>query len=296
MTHKSLVSPAEMRYLNRSRAFIYRARAATGGEGERFGPHVSVCSQERAIRMVANFAKRQRRSLRSSYRRYRGRLFNAEAIPDRPRLARLFEYVDLLLVDHGFIRAIYLNLHEVAPGVWRSAQPSPRQIRKLKRRGLRTVVNLRGPRDCGSYRLERRVCEEEQVRFIDFKMRSRGVPKPEQVLQAAALFDEIDYPVLFHCKSGADRVGMIMVLYMMLRESRSLDEAMGQLSLRYGHFKQADTGVLDHFFECYRAETAETPMAFTRWVEESYEPKKVAASFEARGLINFLVDRVLRRE
>lgn len=269
---------------------------ATGGEGERFGRHVGRAVGGARHGMVTNFVTRQRRSLRTSYRRYRGRFFNAEAIPHRPRVARLFEYIDLIFIDHGFVRQIYFNLHEVAPGVWRSAQPSPRHIRKLKRRGLRTVVNLRGPRDCGSYRLEKQACEQEGVRLIDFPLRSRGVPKREQIRQAAALFDAIEYPALFHCKSGADRVGLMAALYLMLREGRPLDDAVSQLSLRYGHLKQADTGILDHFIECYRADTADAPMPFMQWVDERYDAKKVAASFKARGFAKFFVDRVLRRE
>jgi len=127
-------------------------------------------------------------------------------------------------------------------------------------------------------------------------MRSRGVPRRETIHEARALFERIEYPVLIHCKSGADRAGIMSVLYLLLREGRPLDEATRQLSLRYGHFKQADTGMLDHFFECYRADTAREPMAFLRWVDERYEPKQVAKSFRPAGVMNFVVNRVLKRE
>lgn len=246
--------------------------------------------------MVTNFAKRQRRSLVTSYRRYRNRFTSVEALSGRPRLADFWEHFDLIAVDHGLVRLIYLNLHEVVPGVWRSAQPSPRHIRQLAQRGVRTVVNLRGHRDCGSYRLERQACAECGIDMIDFRMRSRGVPRRETIHEARALFDRIEYPVLMHCKSGADRVGMMSALYLLLHEGRPVEDAVRQLSLRYGHFKRADTGVLDHFFDWYLADNADAPMPFMQWVDERYEPEKVAASFKARGFANFFVDRVLRRE
>lgn len=242
------------------------------------------------------FAKRQRRFLSSSYRLQRNRFAATPLVGARPRLGRVLEHFDLLAVDHGIFRFAYLNLHEVAPGVWRSAQPGPRDIRRLAKRGLRTVVNLRGKRDCGSYRLEQQACARYGVEFINFKMRSRGVPKPETIHKAADLFERIEYPVLFHCKSGADRAGMMSALYLLLREGRPLDEATRQLSLRYGHFKQADTGVLDHFFACYRADNARQPTGFMQWVDEIYEPKQVSRSFKAGGVMNFVVNRVLRRE
>jgi protein tyrosine/serine phosphatase len=246
--------------------------------------------------MATNFAKRQRRLVGRSYRRYRNRVVNTETISARPRLGRFFEHFDLVAVDHGIFRFAYLNLHEIAPGVWRSAQPGPRDIRRLAKRGLRTVVNLRGKRDCGSYRLEQQVCEKYGVRLVNFKMGSRAVPKPQQIHAAAALFEEIEYPVLIHCKSGADRAGLMAALYLLLREGRPLNEATRQLSLRYGHFKQADTGVLDHFFESYRRQTRAEPMEFMRWVDERYRPKQVAKEFKPGGVTNFLVNRLLKRE
>lgn len=246
--------------------------------------------------MAMNFAKRQRRLLASSYRRYRNRFTGTDTASNRPRLARFLEHFDLVAVDHGIFRFAYLNLHEVAPGVWRSAQPSPRDIRKLAKRGLRTVVNLRGPRDCGSYRLEQQACAKYGVELIDFKMRSRGVPSPATIHEACALFERIQYPVLFHCKSGADRAGMMSALYLLLREGRPVEEAARQLSLRYGHFRQADTGVLDHFLDTYREQTADAPMDFLQWVDERYRPKEVARSFKPQGFTNFLVNRLLKRE
>lgn len=254
--------------------------------------------------MAMNFAKRQRRSLISAYRLYRNRLAETKLVGTRPRIGRLLEHFDLIAIDHGVFRFAYLNLHEVAPGVWRSAQPGPRDIRRLAKRGLRTVINLRGSRDCGSYRLEKQACERYGVKLINFKMRSRGVPKPQTIHEAAALFERIEYPVLIHCKSGADRAGIMSALYLLLREGRPIDEATRQLSLRYGHFKQADTGVLDHFFDSYRADNAQSnrdgdmpePASFMKWVNERYQPKAVAAGFKPRGFMNFFVNRLLKRE
>lgn len=246
--------------------------------------------------MAASFVKRQRRAIVTSYRRYRNRLAGVDALLKRPRLVGFFEHFDLVVIDHGFARLIYLNLDEVVPGVWRSAQPGPQHIGQFAERGLRTIVNLRGPRDCGSYRLERKACAKHGIELIDFKMRSRGVPERQTVHEVQALFERIEYPALMHCKSGADRVGLMSALYLLLREGRPVEEAAQQLSWRYGHFKRADTGVLDHFLESYRAENARAPIDFVRWVDERYDPGAVAASFKPRLFANFMVDRVLRRE
>jgi protein tyrosine phosphatase (PTP) superfamily phosphohydrolase (DUF442 family) len=246
--------------------------------------------------MAMNFAKRHRRSVVTVYRRYRNRVAGREGARVRPQFARFLEHFDLLVIDHGIFRRAYLNFHEVAPGVWRSAQPGPRDIRRLSKRGLRTVINLRGIRDCGSFRLEQQACEKYRIRLINFKMRSRGVPERQTIHDLAALFRNIEYPVLIHCKSGADRAGLMSALYLLVHEGRPLDEAIRQLSLRYGHFKQADTGVLDHFLECYRADAARAPMHFMTWAETHYDPVAVRASFKPRGAMNVLVNGLLKRE
>src|SRR5262249_6787459 len=60
------------------------------------------------------------------------------------------DHIDLVAVDHGVFRAIYPNRWQIAPGVWRSSQPAPSQIAWAARHGMRTIVNLRGDRNCGS--------------------------------------------------------------------------------------------------------------------------------------------------
>ena len=48
------------------------------------------------------------------------------------------------LVDHAILRHHWTNMDEVAPGVWRSNQPTHARFKALKAMGIRTVINLRG--------------------------------------------------------------------------------------------------------------------------------------------------------
>ncbi len=214
------------------------------------------------------------------------------------RLRPTARYLDMLLVDHGFIRAIYLNLHPLSDTkqMWRSAQPSPRAIKKLAARGIKTIINLRGARDCGSYHLEEAACREHGIALVNFPVSSRDTPKVEWLTGARDIFTEIEYPALLHCKSGADRAGLIATLYLFVHEGRPLDEAMGQLSLRYGHVKQAKTGLIDWFFEGYKKRNAEKPIGFYEWVATEYDREAMKEEFMAKGWASLLVDTILRRE
>lgn len=222
----------------------------------------------------------------------------AEQAPALSPGGRLRAFLDMWFVDHGFIRDVYCNLHPVAEGVWRSAQPAPHHLRQAKRMGIRTIVNLRGRRDtCGSYILERQACQELGLTLIDFPIRSRSPLDRETLKAAVHLFDGLDYPILMHCKSGADRAGFMATLYLFLKRNVPLRQAMKrELSLAKGHVRQAKTGVIDFFYERYLEEAGEPPMDFLDWVETRYDRDRLKAQFHENWLAGIIVNYILFRE
>ena len=205
-------------------------------------------------------------------------------------------YFDMLVFDHGIFRLIYVNRHRIDGRAWRSAQPAPHQIGRLAHEGIKTVVNLRGSHPSGSYWLEEEACRRHGIKLVDFQVRSRAAPSLEELRGAKRLFETIEYPMLMHCKSGADRAGLMSVLYAHLVQGQPIEVAKQQLSLRYGHIRQADTGILDHFFDAYIEHNRRHPMPFFEWVETVYDPEAVKATFTASGFANRIVNSVLRRE
>lgn len=214
----------------------------------------------------------------------------------RRRLTPAARYVDMLFLDHVAVRLVFPNRHRLSKDTWRGAQPLPHQVHAIARRGIRTIVNLRGEVGTSTYFLEQEACRRAGLRLVDFRVRSRAAPERAELLGARDLFANVEYPMLMHCKSGADRVGLMSALYLHVRHGVPIAEAKRQLSLRYGHIRQADTGVLDYFFERYLADTAKTPMPFFEWVETVYDPAEVKRSFRAQGWANRIVNSVLKRE
>lgn len=215
----------------------------------------------------------------------------------RTPFGRLKAYFLLLFADHGILRLFYNLPTPITPQMYRSSQPAPRQIRKLaKQRGFKTIINLRGTSDTSYHALEKAACEKHGVTLVDFQVRSRDVPSKVQLHAARELFEQIEYPALMHCKSGADRAGLMSALYVLIKEKRPVEDALQQLSWRYGHWRQAKTGVLDYFLEQYRDYNAKTPIDFFDWVDNVYDPVKVKSEFMAGFLPSLIVDRILRRE
>ncbi len=204
---------------------------------------------------------------------------------------------ELVWGDHGFLRMRFQNLHPISEEMWRSNQPSPRQIAEhAQARAIRTIVNLRGESTKGYYLLEKEACEANGIKLIDYRVYSRDTPSVEAIVGAQALFERIEYPALMHCKSGADRAGLMASLYKLLRERAPVEVAMEQLSLKYLHVRQGKTGMLDAFLEAYRAFNAMTPKPFIDWVREDYNQLAVKAAFMERFESRLAIDRLLRRE
>lgn len=209
---------------------------------------------------------------------------------------RLHAWTNMLLVDHGIFRLLYLNRHRVTPQLWRSAQPAPYQIAALARAGLKTVVNLRGGREHGAWQLQKEYCEKHGIALAELVVRSRGAPDRETILSVKEFFGSLAYPALIHCKSGADRAGFVAALYLIIHEGRPVSEALKQLSLKYGHFRFAKTGILDAFFELYRRQGEAKGMPFLEWVETVYDPEELERSFRPSFWSDLLVDRIIHRE
>lgn len=230
---------------------------------------------------------------------YAARRERREARWNRPitsRRARLRAWLDLLFADHGLIRLVYLNLHAVSAGLWRSAQPSPPDIRRLAGNGLKTIINLRGGRSHGAWQLENEAAGNCGVEIVDLVLRSREPPDRDMLLSLPAFFSAVQYPALAHCKSGADRAGLFSALYRLIVEKADASTALGELSLAKGHFRYAQTGILDAFIEAYRDGGEAKGKPFIDWVREDYDPASLKNTFRPRRISSLLADKILRRE
>lgn len=205
-------------------------------------------------------------------------------------------YFDMLFLDHGVFRLLYWNRHRLGEHAWRSAQPAPHNIKEMARKGIRTIVNLRGELQSGTYWLEQEACKRYGIELVNFQIRSRSAPLRSELRAARDLFERIQYPMLMHCKSGADRAGLMSVLYRHLKEGVPMEIARSELSWRFGHIRHANTGILGYFFDRYLQDTAERPMAFFDWIEQVYDPIELTRSFKSHRWANHLVNGLLRRE
>lgn len=208
-------------------------------------------------------------------------------------------WLNSLLVDHAVLRLSWRNWGVVEAGrLYRSNHPLPWQLAQAQRRhGLRTVLNLRGNRPvCGSDVLGRARAGALGLVQADAPFESRGAPHKDRILRLAALFAELPEPILIHCKSGADRTGLVAGIWLLL-QGRPVDAAIAQLHWRFGHLAASKTGILDAFFRDYAAFlTARGPKPFLDWLREDYDEDALRTRFRSQAWADRIVDGVLRRE
>lgn len=172
------------------------------------------------------------------------------------------------------------NRHAVIPGrVYRCSQPSETHLREMVRdHHIRTVVNLRGVSQTHDwYKVEARTLHDLNVSQEDITFSAKRLPPPSELRQLIEVLDHTEYPIVFHCKQGADRTGLAAAVVLLLRPDATLSDALRQLWPRYGHFRFGRTAAIDRFFDLYKAwlqsEGAEhSPERFRHWALTVYTP------------------------
>jgi protein tyrosine/serine phosphatase len=117
------------------------------------------------------------------------------------------------------------NLHAVAPGVFRSAQPTAAGFRALaEQHGIKTVVSMR------ANHADDWLARGTGIKVVPFPtntwhIRRASVVGALRTLRAASP----DAPVLLHCQHGADRTGLIMALYRILYQGWTKEAALDEM-------------------------------------------------------------------
>lgn len=216
----------------------------------------------------------------------------------KTKKGRLFAHLEAWFVDHEILRVLYRNFYKLSNDAFRSNHPSPAFIKKLKKANhVKTIISMRRADSTGQYRLEKQACDDIGITLINHPMSSRSFPDANKIMQAKSILENADYPILIHCKSGADRAGMMSVFYKHFILKQPIKQALSELSMKYGHFRWADTGKLDVFFEDFLQFEQQNPnISFTEWVQDHYDKPKLNEEFHAEGWANLVVNKILRRE
>lgn len=184
-------------------------------------------------------------------------------------------------IDHAILRYHWTNFAEIAPGVFRSNQPTHDRFEEMKAMGIHTVLNLRGEDSMSHFLFEQESLAKLGMKLVSIRLHARRAVEARRYLEAIETMRTLEKPFVIHCKSGADRAGLASVLYLLAIEGRPISEARKQLSVRHLHLRWTKTGVLDHILDLYEARNEVSPIGIEEWFRTEYDKKAVQASFDA---------------
>ncbi len=158
------------------------------------------------------------------------------------------------------------NFRTLRAGVaYRSAQLDGADLAHVfQEYDIQTVINLRGANPGEDwYEQEQAACASAGVQLIDIPMSASELPTRAALL---SLYDSLlaaEYPLLMHCKRGADRTGAAAAIWRMIVAGESKDVAEHELSPAYGHFSLFYPA-MDQLIEMFEPTRA--------WIEHEYDP------------------------
>ncbi len=116
------------------------------------------------------------------------------------------------------------NLHRIADGIYRSAQPTAMGMSRLKGMGIETIVNLR------SFHSDRDEIGDLGLAYEHIYMKAWHPEEKEVVRFLQIVNNYRRLPVLFHCQHGADRTGTMCALYRVAVQGWSKEAAIREMT------------------------------------------------------------------
>jgi len=170
----------------------------------------------------------------------------------KKNVAVFFTVILLAAAVYYFYNLTRGNFYVVTPNeAYRSAQLDKKQLEYyINKYHIKSILNLRDENyEKNWYTDEVQICKKDNVMFYNIPLLSVRAPSQDAVKELMKVFKAAPRPVLIHCKSGADRTGLVSAMWKISVDKEPRTKALRQLSLKYFHVPVGKTSTLDQFFK-----------------------------------------------
>ncbi|MFH1856019.1 MAG: dual specificity protein phosphatase family protein [Candidatus Omnitrophota bacterium] len=116
------------------------------------------------------------------------------------------------------------NFSQVNDGIFRGGRPSTPGVKKLKERGIKTILSLR--QDDNLNYVEKHISQQYGVNFLNFSLPDNKVPSDEQIAEFLRIVtNEKSYPIYVHCDLGTSQTNMLIAAYRVMVENWEVEKA-----------------------------------------------------------------------
>jgi tyrosine-protein phosphatase SIW14 len=124
------------------------------------------------------------------------------------------------------------NFHQVNEHLYRGGQPTDAGFERLAKRGVKTVVDLRGPGNRSV--VEKARVESLGMNYQIFPISTTGGPNAQMLREILKVFEAPENsPVYVHCRGGHDRTGVVVACYRISHDGWTNERAEKEAEL-YG--------------------------------------------------------------
>lgn len=156
-------------------------------------------------------------------------------------------YVHFYFFDHGWIRAIYDNYFVIDEKLHRSSHPSYSTLKKAASLGVTQVISLRHPGKISYQLLEEIWTDRLGLKFVSYSMSASDISDPSTYLNILDQINNNRGKTLIHCKSGADRSGLVSALYLLNQSMPQIQKSLQMLNWKFGHFGLGEKAINKKF-------------------------------------------------
>ncbi len=112
---------------------------------------------------------------------------------------------------------------KISDDLYRGAQPAAEGFLELKKRGIKTIVNLR------SFHDDQKLITGAGFQYFHIHAKPWH-PETQDVVQFLKIIaDPQNRPVYVHCQQGVDRTGWMVAVYRMVIQGWNKDDAIGEM-------------------------------------------------------------------
>lgn len=137
------------------------------------------------------------------------------------------------------------NFHTVHPYLYRGGEPTDAGVRKLQKKGVKTLIDLRA----ASFRTRAEQAEASAlgIKYINLPMSAKA-PTEAQLKTFTATVEEAqakDEPVYLHCAHGSDRTGCLVGIWRVTHDGYNYKDAYKEMRQYYfgPQFKELSAAV-----------------------------------------------------
>ncbi|NSW45313.1 MAG: tyrosine-protein phosphatase [Bacteroidales bacterium] len=116
----------------------------------------------------------------------------------------------------------FTNLFKINDSLYRSEQPDSLDIDFLKQMGIKSILNFR------KFHNDIDFLRSQDFNLYEIEMNAYCI-KDKDVIAALKILKIAPKPLLFHCKHGSDRTGLIAAMYRIIFQGWTKEQALEEL-------------------------------------------------------------------